>query len=444
MHQQKTKKGITRRAFMKAATGAIGAASVIPLLTTRTHGAAPKITLRYGDWQLAEEPGGTAWRTLLSDFEKANPDVKIESEPTPLAQYPAKIVTQSKAKQAPDVFRVYDPWVIAWADQGYLANLEPFIAKQGGADYKKDFYKPVVDVGTFKGSLYGLPSASGSLLLQYNTTMFKEAGLDPSKPPTTWPQLLEYAQKLTKKDSSGRFVQWGYGIHGANESSSIVRFLHWINNNGASVLNANNTASKLDSPEAVAALKFWSELYTVHGVVPPGPMDVAAGKARTLFAQEKIAMFQSIVWAADLVATENPKIKGQFAFGLFPTQTGVDASPQFMFYIAVNPNSPNTEAAWRLADFMCNKQSQIKVFQISRYTPARKSSFESPEVQADPFGKIASKVAGSVKPGPTIPQWNEIVNIIGDAMQQALTKAKTPADASKAAHDRVNALLKRA
>ena len=443
MSQHTKAKRVTRRGFLKAAAGTVGAAAALPLLTTRTHGAGPKIKLRYGDWQLAEEPGGTAWRGLLADFEKANPDITIDAEPTPLSQYPAKIVTQSRAKQAPDVFRVYDPWVIAWADQGYLANLEPFIEKQGGADYKKDFYKPVVDVGSYKGAMYGLPSFSGSLLLQYNTTMFREAGLDPNKPPTTWPALLETAQKLTKKDASGRFVQWGYGMHGVNESSSIVRFLHWINNNGASVLNETNTASKLDSPEAIAALKFWSELYTVHGVVPPGPMDVAAGKARTLFAQEKIAMFQSIIWAADLVTTENPKIKGQFAFGLFPTQTGVDRSPQFMFYVGVNPNSANKEAAWRLADFMCSQAGQIKAYKIARFTPARRSVFESPDVQSDPFAKVAVKVANNVKPGPAIPQWNEIVNIIGDAMQQALTKAKTPADAFKAAHDRVNAVLKR-
>jgi sn-glycerol 3-phosphate transport system substrate-binding protein len=146
--------------------------------------------------------------------------------------------------------------LLAWADQGYLTNLEPFMAKEGGPEYKKDFYAPVVQVGSFKEAMYGLPSFSGSLLLQYNTAMFKDAGLDPNKPPATWPILLDCARKLTKKDASGRFVQWGYGMHGANESSSVVRFLHWINNNGASILNDSNTASKLDTPEAIEALKF--------------------------------------------------------------------------------------------------------------------------------------------------------------------------------------------
>jgi ABC-type glycerol-3-phosphate transport system substrate-binding protein len=177
--------------------------------------------------------------------------------------------------------------------------------------------------------------------------------------------------------------------------------------------------------------------------VPPGAIEVAAGKARTLFAQEKTAMFQSIVWAADLVTIENPKMKDKFAFGTFPTQTGTDRSPQFMFYLAISPNSANKEAAWRLADFICSKAGQIKAYKIARFTPARKSAFESPEVQSDPFAKIAVKVAASVKPSPLIPQWSEILTVVGDAMQQALTKAKTPADAFKAAHDRVNAVLKR-
>jgi multiple sugar transport system substrate-binding protein len=402
-----------------------------------------QVTLRYEDWQLGEEPGGTGWRTLISEFEQANPNIKIEQSATPLAQYPAKITTQSKAQQAPDVFKVADPWLLTWAEQGFLMGLEPFIAKQGGSDYKKDFYGPVVQVGSHKGELYALPSFSGVLLLQYNTEMFREAGLDPNKPPANWPELLEYSEKLTKKDSSGRASQWGFGLHGANQTTSVVRFIQWIDNNGGSVLNQDNTASALDSPEAIGALKFWSELATVHGVVPPGATDVEAGQARSLFAQEKTAMFQSIVWAIDLVASENPKIRDKVGFGPFPTQIGKSLSPQFMYYLGISADSKYPEEAWRLADYICSKEGQIKAYKIARFTPARRSSFESPEVQSDPYAQIAVKLAETIKPSPPIPQWSEIVNAVGDAMQQTLTKARTPEDAMTMAHQRANEILKR-
>ena len=42
--------------------------------------------------------------------------------------------------------------------------------------------------------------------------MFKEAGLDPNQPPATWKEMVEYAQKLTKRDASGKVTQWGVQI----------------------------------------------------------------------------------------------------------------------------------------------------------------------------------------------------------------------------------------
>lgn len=420
-----------------AATTAPGSAA------TKAPGTTSQVTLRFGDWQLAEEPGGTAWRTIIEDFTKANPNVKVEPEAAPLAQYQTKIVTQSKSKQAPDVFKVYDTWFTQWTSQGMLADLEPFIA-QAGADYKADFYKAVIDYGTYQGKTHGLPSFSGSLLLQYNTEMFQAAGLDPKTAPKDWPELLDYAQKLNKKDASGKLVQWGYGMHGSKDTSSVVRFLHWINNAGGSVLSEDMKESRLNSKECIDALTFWSGLYTQHGVVPPGATDVEAGRARSLFAQEKVAMFQSIVWAVDLVASENPKVKDKCAFAAFPSQTGKDVSPGFMFFLAMSPDTKYKEEAWKLMDYICSKEGQIKAYKIARFTPARKSAFESPDVQSDPFAQIAIKAADTVKPLPTIPQWNEIVNIIGDATQQALTKAKTPDAAFKEAHERATTVLKRA
>ena len=48
------------------------------------------------------------------------------------------------------------------------------------------------------GELYGVPFHNSTPLLYYNVEHFKEAGLDPSKPPRTWAELADAAKKLTK------------------------------------------------------------------------------------------------------------------------------------------------------------------------------------------------------------------------------------------------------
>ena len=72
------------------------------------------------------------------------------------------------------------------------------------------FHPVVVEYNTWKGQVYGVPFLEGSKpALYYNTKMFKEAGLDPNKPPATFDELMTYAQKLTKKDAAGNPTRAG-------------------------------------------------------------------------------------------------------------------------------------------------------------------------------------------------------------------------------------------
>lgn len=48
-------------------------------------------------------------------------------------------------------------------------------------------------------TLYALPWDTDARVIYYNKEHFREAGLDPEKPPRTIEELDEYADKLTKK-----------------------------------------------------------------------------------------------------------------------------------------------------------------------------------------------------------------------------------------------------
>src|SRR5262249_59312701 len=45
-------------------------------------------------------------------------------------------------------------------------------------------------------------------LLYYNADQFREAGLDPDRPPQTWDDLVAAAKKLTKREGD-RVTRWG-------------------------------------------------------------------------------------------------------------------------------------------------------------------------------------------------------------------------------------------
>ena len=56
--------------------------------------------------------------------------------------------------------------------------------------------------------VYGVPFHNSTPLLYYNVDHFKEAGLDPDKPPRNWDELVAAAKKLTKRDGD-RVTRWG-------------------------------------------------------------------------------------------------------------------------------------------------------------------------------------------------------------------------------------------
>ncbi len=169
------------------------------------------VTLRLLDWQLGEEPTGTTIKEIVKDFEAKNPGVTVELEPVPFPQHVPKFVTQTKANQAPDVVRIVDGAVTNIMAIGAAYKLDALIDKYGGGKDLKDQLVPsLLQFATYNKEWYGMPHWAVPMMQFYNTELFRKAGLDPSKPPTTFAEFAAATQKLTVKDSSGKPVQWGY------------------------------------------------------------------------------------------------------------------------------------------------------------------------------------------------------------------------------------------
>jgi multiple sugar transport system substrate-binding protein len=78
-----------------------------------------------------------------------------------------------------------------------------------GFDKSQPILPGFKDLMQYKGKTYLVPQDSNVIMLYYNTDMFKEAGLDPDKPPTTLDELDQYAEKLTKIQN-GKIERLGF------------------------------------------------------------------------------------------------------------------------------------------------------------------------------------------------------------------------------------------
>ncbi|MGH3431422.1 MAG: ABC transporter substrate-binding protein [Thermocrispum sp.] len=130
----------------------------------------------------------------IAAFEKANPDIDVVGKPTSTCQDPQTFEAKLAGGQMEDVFYAYFTDIKHVIDVGRAADITEQAEKAGALDGVKDTILP--HLKGEDGRIYALPRTNYATGLVYNRSLFRKAGLDPDKPPTTWEQVRSYADKI--------------------------------------------------------------------------------------------------------------------------------------------------------------------------------------------------------------------------------------------------------
>jgi ABC-type glycerol-3-phosphate transport system substrate-binding protein len=84
-----------------------------------------------------------------------------------------------------------------------LVDLNPYLEADPSIS-ADDFYDNLRNFSNINGKQISLHAYANNNILFYNKALFRDAGLDPDKPPKTWDEMVQYAQAMTKDG------QWGY------------------------------------------------------------------------------------------------------------------------------------------------------------------------------------------------------------------------------------------
>ena len=148
-------------------------------------------------------------RKVIDAFHTTHPAIHVE------LSYAANNLTSSQklflaiaASAAPDVTFVDGQQLAEWAARGALTDITDDVRRAGLS--REDFWLPRWQESTFGGRVYALPwGADPNFAVAWNKQAFREAGLDPERPPRTIAELDEFSRLLTKIDSQGRIVRMG-------------------------------------------------------------------------------------------------------------------------------------------------------------------------------------------------------------------------------------------
>lgn len=192
---------------------------------------------------------------IIPEFQKEFPNVKVTVTDD------SNIDTRIAAGDTPTVYAGtwgYQP--VKYAKMDKLVNYEKFSDYQSLADRIDGKYLGKVLDGT-----YYVPWNATTTMMIYNKDLFKEAGLDPEKPPVTFDEFLTDAKKISalpnRKDGSKTYgtIFWNDALSFGGWYWSMLSPIYYSANSGKyQLLNKTGTDVVFDKADAKLAefLKF--------------------------------------------------------------------------------------------------------------------------------------------------------------------------------------------
>lgn len=392
------------------------------------------VELRMTLW--AKQKDMDFYAEALEQFHKENPNIRVKIENIPWIRMFDKLLVSTAGGRAPDVSRVSSLWFVPCAAKGLLEPLDEYIAND--PDFQiEDFYEPAVrGWGTYKDTIYAIPSDVDIYAMYYNKTMFDKYGVP--YPDETWDRekYIEMAKKLTiDKDGDGKLDQWG-----ANPDQFWQAYI-W--QNGGDILSEDRKTCTLDSPEAIAGIQFLVDMRSKYKVAP-SPADSADIGPQKMFTNGQIGMYISGSWAAALVFKDEIST---FEWDVAHLPKG-EKRATFIGGAAfgVLRGSKHKEEAWKLVKFMTSPWMQAHFASGQHIIPSRQSVAESGAYLYLPGAPKNKKVFIEAieygHPMPMVPISREMNDIIAAEITRAILGKKTVEEACQWVTPKCNEMLK--
>jgi len=138
---------------------------------------------------------------------------KIVVEYLSVSQVDRKTMVAAAGGDPPDVAGIWLANIYAFADRDALLPLDEFIRSDGWtvAEWLSRYCPVYADMTTYRGRVWGALNTPSTTALHWNKRLFREAGLDPERPPRTLAELDQFADKLVKRDpQTGAITQLGF------------------------------------------------------------------------------------------------------------------------------------------------------------------------------------------------------------------------------------------
>ncbi|MCM3708372.1 MULTISPECIES: ABC transporter substrate-binding protein [Cytobacillus] len=363
----------------------------------------------------------------IKEFEKENPDIKVNVEKIPLDQFFEKIETMIAGGRTPDL--LYTPVL---ATQRY-ANMDLLLDVSGDLKDEKDDFPPSALVSVKNGDkVVGVPHFTDSIAVFYNKDLFEKAGVKvPDSIETTW-NWEEFAAAAEKVKSANNLK------YGVSTGSDVSQFLPFLYQNKGTVLSEDQKSAGINSASSIESIEFFKSLFD-KGLASKESF-IGSEKSDELFKQGQLPM---VITFSGLINSFEEDIQG-FDYGVTylpkkeETATKLGGANIVSFKETKHPKE-----AIKLMKYLTSEEKMAEFAAKEGVVPTRTSAQGSVDYGAIDEGmqtiinEINSVPEFAVKDF-SIPEYVGYKSILTSEMQSVILGEKSPKEAAESMEKQIN------
>jgi multiple sugar transport system substrate-binding protein len=383
-------------------------------------------------WALGRE--GEMVQKLIPEFERRDRDIRVRVQQIPWSAAHEKILTAFVGDAMPDLFQAGTTWIPELVALNALEPLDPWLRNSSRVPLE-DYFHGILQTNEIDGTMYGLPWYVDTRVLFYRSDVLRE--LASPEPPRTWPAWLDVMARIPDSAAGRSYaILLPFG-----EWEPLVIFAFQL---GAELLRENDQHGNFRSAPFRRAFEFYLELFRRNLAPPAGASQITS--LYHDFASGYFSFYISGPWNLGEFRRRLPDSM-QASWDTAPMPAPGKQYPGESIAggasLVVVRTSPHKKAAWRLIEYLSQREQQLEFHRLTGDLPARQSAWESAELRADSRAQAFRAQLQRLRTVPRIPEWERIAHKISSYSERVVRGSMRVEEALTALDRDVDDLLEK-
>jgi sn-glycerol 3-phosphate transport system substrate-binding protein len=311
-------------------------------------------------------------QNIVDGFNATHPNIELKALYT--GSYPetlTKFIAAYRTHTGPNLVQVYEVGTQTMLSSGAIV---PVYKIPGMVGEKWDWAKYVIPITNYystNGNLWSMPFNSSTAMLYYNKDLFKKAGLDPNKPPTTWAEVESMGKQLLKSGAVKHVLSFGWPGWMFEQMFAYHNQLFADNNNGRSGLAKKVLFNDAFGQKVVGT---WTKL-AKEGIFLYGGAEYSANSA---FEAGQIAM---LLQSTSSLSGIEKGSQFQVGTGFLPQFEGYPHGNSVIggasLWVTKGQDKAQLKAVWEFLKYLGNTDSAVAWHKGTGYFPSVNSAVQA-------------------------------------------------------------------